>query len=427
MAYTVARFTGLNYLNRFDGYSDFAAPLTIGGWFRQAAQGDSSYNGWMGLNRGNTNTQYWTFGISPGADFTAPTFEYTCAEGSSIDTHNAAVEYNENTWVFAALVAASDTSRTLYYFRPTIDTDVQSSSGNSDDISPSSVDSLSLGERLTDNKRCDVDCFQLGIANSAVSLAELRKWAFGQDTALSDAGDWTAGQDVSTISGLAHAYKLLTADDGSGNEFLDSIGSAHLSETGTVVSVTEPFTPSAGGGGISELLDLVTETDIALSIVPSIVKTLGTPIETDLSLDVIPSIVVPIPLVSEVNSALGLGVQHRYQLPIASEVESALPMIYSGILVFLDIAHGRELRDQNDTVWANVNGWQWAWYDDPDETLEGDTLPVATGTFNTNANGEVTSFPINGTGLSSGEIGGLLVRHPTDDTIQAWFKVPIGP
>jgi len=117
---------------------------------------------------------------------------------------------------------------------------------------------------------------------------------------------------------------------------------------------------------------------------------------------------------SDTSSALASTALKTRAVGQPSEADSAQALTINGSRVYLDVAHGRELRDENNSPWANVNGWDYAWYDDPDALMNAGATPAGTGSFNTNAAGEAT-FDVPGTTLTNGQRGLLLVRHPDYD------------
>lgn len=133
-------------------------------------------------------------------------------------------------------------------------------------------------------------------------------------------------------------------------------------------------------------------------------------------------------LVTETDTAQTFTSAKNKAMGFPSEADSALSVVLNGATVYLDIAHNRQLRDQSNAVWANVTGWSWAWYDSFTNlfgSLGG--VPVSSGTFDTNAQGEAR-IDIPGTTLVGGQSGALLIRHPNYPTTPAFaiLHVPLG-
>lgn len=89
--------------------------------------------------------------------------------------------------------------------------------------------------------------------------------------------------------------------------------------------------------------------------------------------------------------------------------------------LLLTAAEGRELRDEDGALVSSLAGIIYEWYDKDTDT-EGN--PDASGTFNTDANGEAT-IQLPGTGLTAGQYGLLVLVHPSDDTIRGVYRIPV--
>lgn len=87
----------------------------------------------------------------------------------------------------------------------------------------------------------------------------------------------------------------------------------------------------------------------------------------------------------------------------------------------LTAAAGRELRDENGVLVANLANIAYEWYDKDTDT-EGN--PNQAGTFSTNASGEAT-IQLTTTSLTVGQFGLLILEHPTDSAIRGIYRIPV--
>ncbi len=241
MAYASDAATGTNYLEALNGFTDFdlgSEGLTIGGHFRSSTAGGGTIAPFIAVGRGQGATRCLSVGYRPHPSNAAnrQVRMYVQDAGTSDQTEDGGgtggVDYVLGEWWFVALVIADATTRTVYWQAPG-DATIQSMSGDGvTSIDPTLMDSFFLGSHAglggTATLNADVDCFQCGIARSALGTGVLQ--------------DWADGVEVSDLTGMTHAYPLLT-------DFNDAVGSVNLTETGTVTNVTDPFTPTAGGGG----------------------------------------------------------------------------------------------------------------------------------------------------------------------------------
>jgi hypothetical protein len=120
------------------------------------------------------------------------------------------------------------------------------------------------------------------------------------------------------------------------------------------------------------------------------------------------------------------GVAERVVTSAGAPAAQAATVAGAGTLLnvrsaVLTAANGRELRDHDNAVVASLSGILFEWYDDPDDT---DGNPTHSGTFNTNGSGEATVV-LTGSTLPAGGIGGLLLIHPSDNTIRGYYRVPV--
>lgn len=229
MAYTSGMATGTNYLTGPNIFSTINEPVTLGGHFRWPSVTSGLRRVFMSLNQGGSNLQSFGLGARAGG-IGFREVRMIVYDGGSIDDSDDGTQYVENEWWFIALVCTNDTTRTLYWQAPG-DSVIQSVAGDGSELTIVNVDSVSFGSRTSDTAdsfATDIDIFQCGVAFSALGTTELQSWA-----------DGTAVED---ITGMNHAWPLVS-------DFNDAIGSANLTETGTVTNVTDPFTPTPGGGG----------------------------------------------------------------------------------------------------------------------------------------------------------------------------------
>lgn len=89
--------------------------------------------------------------------------------------------------------------------------------------------------------------------------------------------------------------------------------------------------------------------------------------------------------------------------------------------LLLTAAEGRELRDEDNAVVANLANIAYEWYDKDTDTTGN---PDQSGTFSTNASGEAT-IQLPSTALASGEFGLLILEHPTDSEIRGIYRIPV--
>lgn len=124
------------------------------------------------------------------------------------------------------------------------------------------------------------------------------------------------------------------------------------------------------------------------------------------------------------QAAATAGTSERV-LSCTGELESAASSVAGTatlqIRLLLTSAEGRELRDEDGAVVANLANIAFEWYDKDTDT-EGD--PDVSGTFSTNASGEAT-IQIPGSALTAGQFGLLVLEHPTDNTIRGIYRIPV--
>ena len=91
------------------------------------------------------------------------------------------------------------------------------------------------------------------------------------------------------------------------------------------------------------------------------------------------------------------------------------------VKLLLTAAENRELRDENNSPVASLNGIRFEWYDKDTDT---NGSPDVTGTFNTNASGEAT-IQLSGSSLVAGQYGTLILEHPSNNAIWGVYRIPV--
>lgn len=96
----------------------------------------------------------------------------------------------------------------------------------------------------------------------------------------------------------------------------------------------------------------------------------------------------------------------------------------SGVLqvkLLLTAATSRELVNESGSPVANLTGIEYEWYDTEDDTSGN---PTQSGTFDTDAGGEAT-IQLPNSSLTAGQVGTLLLYHPTDDAVRGVYRIPV--